>query len=182
MDHLTTEQLEAGLDHIRESPADEGRLELIVQRPAEDERVVLDTGELNVEEGLAGDNWNVRGSRRTDDGSSHPDMQLNLMNARVLALVAQSPDRMHLAGDQLIVELDLSADNLPAWTKLSIGDAVIEITDQPHSGCAKFTQRFGLEAHRFVNSELGKEMKLRGVNARVVTPGTIRRGDTISKL
>ncbi len=182
MEFLTEEQLMAGLDLVRQSPSDEGRLEMIVQRPEENERVVLEVGELNCEEGLAGDNWNRRGSSRTDDGSSHPDMQLNIMNARVLALVAQDPDRMKLAGDQLIVDLDISDDNLPAWTKLSIGDAVIEITDQPHNGCAKFTQRFGLDAHRFVNSDLGKSLKLRGVNARVVTPGTIRQGDTISKL
>ncbi len=197
MDHLTTEQLEGGLELIRQSPTEDGRLEMIVQRPTEGERVVLDIGELNTEEGLAGDSWNVRGSRRTDDGTSHPDMQINIMNSRVLALVAQRPDRMHLAGDQLVVDLDLSAINLPAWTRLAIGDAVIdmsgdyhpngegaiiEITDQPHSGCGKFTRRFGLEAHRFVNSELGKELRLRGVNARVLVPGTIRQGDVIRKI
>lgn len=181
MEHLTTADLEAALDHIRASPA-EGTLELIVQRPAVDQRVMLAEAELNREEGLAGDSWNQRGSRRTDDGSPHPDMQLNIMNARILALIAQAPERMALAGDQLIVDMDLSDANLPHWTKLAIGDAVIEITDQPHTGCAKFSQRFGVDAHRFVNSEVGKELHLRGVNARVVTPGTIRKGDAIRKL
>lgn len=180
--HLTREELEAGLDHIRQSPADGGRLELIVQRPAEDARVVLEVGELNREEGLAGDNWNQRPSGRSENGGPHPDMQLNIMNARALALVAQRPERMPLAGDQLIVDLDLSDANLPAWTRLAIGDAVIEVTDQPHTGCAKFSRRFGVEAHRFVNSEVGKDLHLRGINARVVTPGTIRAGDTIRKL
>jgi MOSC domain-containing protein len=180
--HLSQEELEAGLDHVRSSPSGEGTVEIIVQRPAEDERVVLPEGELNKEEGLAGDNWNQRGSRRTDDGGPHPDMQLNIMNSRILGLVAGSRGRMPLSGDQLIVDMDLSEANLPAWTKLAIGDAVIEVTDQPHTGCAKFTERFGVVAHRFVNSELGKEMKLRGINARVVTPGTIRQGDTIRKL
>lgn len=180
--HLSREQLEAGLDHVTASPSDHGTLELIVQRPAEDMRVVLAEGQLNVEEGLAGDNWNQRGSRRTDDGGPHPDMQLNIMNVRILEQIAGSPDRMPLAGDQLIVDLDLSEANLPAWTKLAIGDAVIEVTDQPHAGCAKFSQRFGVEAHRFVNSPLGKELHLRGINARVVTPGTIRHGDTIRKI
>ncbi|GJM39224.1 MAG: hypothetical protein DHS20C19_25910 [Acidimicrobiales bacterium] len=181
MEHLTTADMEAALDHIRASPA-EGTVELIVQRPAVDERVVLETAELNCEEGLAGDTWNQRGSKRTDDGSSHPDMQLNIMNARILSLIAQSPERMPLAGDQLIVDMDLSDANLPHWTKLAIGDAVIEVTDQPHNGCAKFSQRFGVEAHRFVNSEIGKELHLRGINARVVTPGAIRQGDQIRKL
>ncbi len=153
-----------------------------MQRPAVDERVVLDEGELNEDEGLAGDTWNVRGSRRTDDGSAHPDMQLNIINARLLRLIAQDPALMPLAGDQLVVDLDLSEANVPPWTKLAVGDAVIEVTDQPHTGCAKFSQRFGVEAHRFVNSELGKELHLRGINARVVEAGTIRRGDTIRKL
>ena len=182
MEHLTTEQLEAGLDEVRASPADNGTLALIVQRPENEVRVVLETAELNPLEGLAGDNWNQRPSSRTEDGGPHRDMQLNIMNARILAQVAQSPQRWALAGDQLIVDFDLSEANLPAWTKLAIGEAVIEITDQPHTGCAKFIRRFGLDAHRFVNSELGKTLHLRGVNARVVTTGTIRRGDTITKL
>ena len=182
MEHLTHDQLMETLDDVRASPADGGTLELIVQRPGEDQRVVLDEAELNFEEGLAGDSWNQRGSGRTEDGSPHPDMQLNIMNARILRHIARDPERMPLAGDQLVVDLDLSEENLPAWTRLAIGDAVIEITDQPHNGCAKFTQRFGREAHRFVNSDLGKQLKLRGVNARVVTPGTIRSGDVIKKI
>jgi hypothetical protein len=179
--HLDRDQLAATLDHVRSSPA-EGTLEMIVQRPGVDERVVLDEARLDVDEGLAGDTWNVRGSRRTDDGSSHPDMQLNIMNSRMLAAIARTPDRMALAGDQLIVDMDLSDANLPHWTKLAIGDAVIQVTDQPHNGCAKFSKRFGTEAHRFVNSEVGKELHLRGINARVITAGTIRRGDQIRKL
>ncbi|MEM7139907.1 MAG: MOSC domain-containing protein [Actinomycetota bacterium] len=181
MEHRTTDELDAALDHIRASPA-EGTLELIVQRPQVNERVVLDAAELNADEGLAGDSWNQRGSKRTDDGGPHPDMQLNIMNSRILELIAGSPDRMPLAGDQLIVDMDLSDANLPFWTKLAIGDAVIEVTDQPHTGCAKFGERFGMDAARFVNSEVGKELHLRGINARVVTPGTIRQGDQIRKL
>ncbi|MEQ8839454.1 MAG: hypothetical protein RIB98_00600 [Acidimicrobiales bacterium] len=179
--HLDRGQLEATLDHVRASPA-EGTLELIVQRPAVDERIELAEAELNTDEGLAGDTWNQRGSKRTEDGSPHPDMQLNIMNARILAAIAQSPDRMALAGDQLIVDMDLSEANLPAGTELAIGEAVIQVTDQPHTGCAKFSRRFGVEAHRFVNSETGKQLRLRGINARVVTPGTIRQGDQIRKL
>lgn len=179
--HLDREQLEATLDHVRASPS-EGTLELIVQRPAVDERVVLPEARLTTEEGLEGDTWNQRGSKRTDDGGPHHDRQLNIMNSRILAAIAQSPDRMPLAGDQLIVDMDLSEVNLPPWTKLAIGDAVIEVTDQPHNGCAKFSQRFGVEAHRFVNSEIGKELHLRGINARVLTAGAIRQGDAIRKI
>ena len=181
-DHLVEADLVAALDEVRRSPSDHGTLELIVRRPEVDQREVCGVGELSTEVGLVGDSWNQRSSRRTDDGGPHPDMQLNVMNARFLRQIAGSEERMALAGDQLIVDLDLSDANLPPWTKLSIGDAVIEVTDQPHQGCAKFTQRFGLDAHRFVNSELGVELHLRGINARVVTPGTIRVGDTITKL
>ena len=123
----------------------------------------------------------MRGSSRTDDGSSHPDMQLNIMNARVVALVAQDKSRWPLAGDQLFIDLDLSDANLPPGTRLAIGSAVIEITAQPHTGCGKFVERFGLDAMEFVNSPVGKELHLRGVNAKVVRPGVIRVGDVATK-
>ena len=182
MEHLDRAALEAGVDHIRQAPSDAGTLELIVARPASGERTVLDEAELSTEVGLVGDSWQTRGSRMTEDGSSHPDMQLNVMNVRSTALVAQTPERWPLAGDQLYVDFDISGANLPAGTQLQIGTAVIEITPEPHTGCAKFTERFGLEAMRFVNSPVGRELNLRGICAKVVTPGTIRRGDTISKV
>ena len=165
-----------------QSPKDNGVLEMVLRRPAEDEREVLDEAELSLEEGVVGDNWNQRPSSRTDDGGPHPDMQLNVMNARAVALVAGDRDRWSLAGDQLYVDLDISEANVPPGTQLAIGTAVIEVTDQPHTGCAKFTQRFGLEAHRFVNSRDRADLHLRGINAKVVTPGTIRPGDDVTKV
>ena len=135
MEHLTTVALEKGIEHVRRSPADHGRVELIVRRPAVDDRQVLEEATLDRANGLVGDTWRARGSSRTADGSSHPDMQLNLMNARTAALVAGQPDRWQLAGDQLYVDLDLSEANLPAGTRLQIGSAVIEVTAMPHTGC-----------------------------------------------
>jgi hypothetical protein len=181
MEHRTTDELEAALPHIEAAPADAGTLDLIVRRPAVDERQVLAEGELDLGEGLVGDTWKDRGSSRTEDGSSHPDMQLNVMSSRVADLIAGSRDRWALAGDQLYVDLDISEANLPPGTRLRLGDeAVIEVTDQPHLGCAKFTRRFGLDAHRWVNSPEGKKLHLRGINAKVVVPGAIRAGDPIS--
>ena len=152
MQHLTLVELEAGLDRIRQSPKEEGGLAMIVRRPAVGEREVMDEGKLDLLEGLIGDTWRMRGSSRTGDGSSHPDMQLNIMNSRVIALLAQEKERWPLAGDQLYMDLDLSVDNVPAGTRLLVGAAVIEVTAQPHAGCNKFTARFGLDALKFVNS------------------------------
>jgi hypothetical protein len=180
--HLTTEELEAGLDHILKSPADDGVLQLIVRRPAMEVREVLEEAQLDLVEGLVGDNWKMRPSSRTPDGSAHPEMQLNIMNARVAALVAQEKERWQLAGDQLYLDLDLSAKNLPPGTRLAIGSAVIEVTPQPHTGCKKFVSRFGVDAMKFVNSAIGKELRLRGINAKVIQPGVIRIGEAARKL
>jgi hypothetical protein len=180
--HLTREELEAGVEEIRRAPKNEGVLQMIVRRPKVGEREVLADGELSIDEGLVGDTWTIRSSTRTPDGSRHPDMQLNIMSARAVALVARERSRWPLAGDQLFVDLDLTDENLPPWTRLQIGSAIVEVTDQPHTGCAKFVSRFGVEAMKFVNSPLGRSLNLRGINARVVQPGTIRVGDAVKKL
>jgi MOSC domain-containing protein YiiM len=180
--HAELTALNAGVTDIRRAPKDGGTIELIVRRPAEEQRELLDEAELDAVEGLVGDNWNTRGSRATHNGSAHPDLQLTLMNARVTALVARTRERWALAGDQLYVDLDLSEANLPAGTRLQIGSAVIEITAMPHTGCGKFARRFGVEALKFVNSGVGRELSLRGRNARIVRGGTIRTGDTVRKL
>jgi hypothetical protein len=176
------EELEAGLDDIRRSPKDEGALELIVRRPSVGERESLAEGELDVAQGLVGDTWSTRGSRRSKDGLAHPEMQINIMNARVIALVAQARERWHLAGDQLFVDLDLSVENLPPGTRLAVGSAVLEVTPEPHTGCEKFVSRFGVDAMKFVNSPLGRQLNLRGINAKVVQPGVIRVRDVAKKI
>jgi hypothetical protein len=182
MNHLAMDELQAGLERIRQSPRDAGVLKLIVRRPKTGTREILQEGQLDLIDGLVGDNWRTRGSFLTADGAAHPDMQLNVMNSRVIDLVAQQPDRWSLAGDQLFVDLDLSEKNLPAGTQLALGSAIIEVTKQPHTGCAKFVERFGVDAVKFVNSDEGKQLHLRGINARVVLPGAIRVGDTIKKV
>ena len=129
-----------------------------------------------------GDCWSTRGSSSTPDGAANPDMQINIMSARVVALVAQHKDRWPLAGDQLYLDLDLSEDNLPPGTLLALGTAVLEVTPPPHTGCRKFVARFGVEAMKFVNSPLGRQLNLRGINARVVQSGTIRLGDLATRI
>jgi hypothetical protein len=180
--HLTMEELEAALDHLRGAPKDEGVVKLIVRRPQVDEREVIDVAELDPVGGLIGDSWIRRGSRRTLDGSPHPDMQINIMNARVTALVAQELERWPLAGDQLYIDMDLSKENLPAGSRIAIGSAVLEVSPLPHTGCHKFVARFGLQAMQFVNSTVGKELCLRGINAKVVQGGVVKLGNKAKKL
>jgi hypothetical protein len=175
--HLTTEELEARLDEIRGAPPDAGRVELIVRRPAEGERELLGAAELDPALGLAGDRWSRREGR-----APNPATQLTIMNARATAAVATERERWALAGDQLYLDLDLSEANLPPGTHLALGSAVIRISEEPHTGCKKFVARFGMDAMLFVNSPVGRSLRLRGVNASVVTPGTVRVGDVATKL
>ncbi len=182
--HRTAEELTAFLPTLDAAPQDEGTVRLVVRRPAVGQREVLEHGELDPAVGLVGDSWDARGSRRTPDGSAHPDMQLNVMNHRLVEFVAQDPEREALAGDQLFLDLDLSHANLPEWSLLTFGEpgdggAVIEVTDQPHNGCAKFIARFGRDAMTFVNGPEGKPRRLRGLCARVVRPGAVRPGDRV---
>jgi MOSC domain-containing protein YiiM len=181
VEHLDLAALEAGVDEIRRSPREEGRVELIVRRPAQGERERLAEATLDTADGLVGDNWKTRGSSRRPDGSPNPKAQLTIKNARMAALVAQAPERWELAGDQLYVDFDLSTENIPPGTRLEIGSAVVEVTDEPHTGCRKYHDRFGNDALRLVSSETGRALNLRGINTRVVVAGVVRTGDRVSK-
>lgn len=179
--HLTIAELDSAFAVVSESPTDRGTLEMVVCRPDVDRRSVLDRGELIVGEGLAGDNYLARGSSTTPDGSAHPEAQLNVMNSRVVDLIADGDrSRWQLAGDQLLVDFDLSEANAPAGTRLAVGTAIIEVSQKPHTGCAKFARRFGQDAARWVNQS--RTDRRRGINATVVQGGTIRPGDTVTKL
>ena len=182
LEQLSLEELELGLENIRLSPRDLGTLEMIVRRPAVDKREMFREGHLDPIQGLEGDGWKVRGSSATPDGAAHPDAQLTVVNSRAIALIAQEKARWQLAGDQLFIEMDLSTGNLPAGTRIALGSAVIEITAKPHTGCKKFAERFGPNATKFVNSDAGKELHLRGVNAKVVQAGVVRVGDLARKI
>jgi MOSC domain-containing protein YiiM len=178
--YATPAELEAGLDHLRAAPRGEGVVEMIVRRPGVDERELVDEAELDLVEGLVGDSWRARG--RSGGRPANEKAQITVMNARSTALVAGDRERWPLAGDQLYVDFDLSGEHIPPGTRLAVGTAVIEVTDDPHTGCKKFSARFGLEALLFVNSPEGKTLNLRGINTRVVEAGTVRVGDAIRRL
>lgn len=180
--HRTTDELASALDAIRAAPRERGLIELITRRPAPGDREILDEATLDPQLGLVGDGWPVRPSSRTKDRSPHPEMQLTIMSVRVIAAIAGERDAWPLAGDQLFADFDLGSENVPPGTRLAIGGALVEVTEQPHTGCAKFLARFGSEAARWINTPLGRALNLRGVNARVLTGGVVRRGDAIAKL
>ena len=180
--HPSAEELGRRLAAAGASPRDGGRLVAIFARPASGERLPLAEGVLDPVAGLEGDDWRARGSRRTADGRAHPEMQLTLMDVRILAAIAGHPSRFALAGDQLIVDLELGAEQLPPGTELVIGAAVIAITAFPHTGCAKFAERYGAPALALVSTAEGRRRNLRGVNARIVRRGTVRVGDPIRRI
>jgi MOSC domain-containing protein YiiM len=175
MSHRTLAELEPHLDHLAASPKDAGELELLVCRPSRHTRRVLDEGVLDTEVGLVGDSWSTRSEEKR-----RPDKQVTLMNARMAALLSPDPERQAHCGDQLYVDLDLSVENLPTGTRIEVGDAVVEVSSAPHLGCAIFVRHFGDEATRFVNSRDGRRLRLRGINARVVTGGAVRPGDKVT--
>jgi hypothetical protein len=180
MQHATAANLEDALSTIGAAPADNGTIELIVRRPGVGRRELLGHAELDLELGLVGDTWSTRGSSSTPDGRANPDAQVTMINTRLIGLLAASPEQWALAGDQLYVDLDLSVENLPPSSRLAFGEAVIEVSAKPHTGCAKFRDRFGVDAVRFVNAH--PELRLRGANTRVVVAGAFRCGDVIHKV
>ncbi len=181
--HVSRDLLDAAVESIRQSPAVEGRIELIVRRPAIGDREVVDQAMLTVADGLLGDNWRDRWSGAEKELQRHKDMQINLMNSRAIDVIAGGDQSLWpLAGDQLFVDFDLSIANLPAGTKIRVGEAILQVTAEPHLGCSKFKQRFGKDAVMFVNSEEAKLLNLRGINARVISPGLVTHGGVISKL
>jgi MOSC domain-containing protein YiiM len=181
MPHRTLDELEPHLEHLRAAPADQGQVVLVVCRPSTGRRRLLAEGRIDLELGLVGDDWSTRPTR-APGRRPDPDKQVTVMNARMVALLDESPHRQALAGDQLYVDLDLSVDNLPPGARIAVGEAVLEVTDKAHLGCAKFVRYFGEEAMRFVNGRVGRRLRLRGLNARVVTPGAVRPGDPVTVL
>lgn len=184
MAHRTSQELADHLDHLRTAPRSEGTLALVVRRPAVGEREILDAGELDVEKGLVGDNWLDRATSYAIEEGRHLEAQLNVMSWRMVSFLAPSVEERALAGDQLFLDLDLSVANLPVGSRLALGDpadggAIIEVNLKPHNGCKKFVARFGQKAMEFVNSPVGKELRLRGFNAKVVQNGTVRPGDVV---
>jgi hypothetical protein len=182
--YRTSDQLAAGLDALLEAPRDVGRVHLVARRPLPGERELLDEGHLDTVGGLAGDSWLSRATSRAIAAGRHLDAQINVMSARMVGLLADDPHEQAYAGDQLFLDLDISVANLPTGSRLAFGEpgaggGVIEVSAKPHNGCAKFTARFGPEAMLFVNSATGKELRLRGFNARVVETGTVRPGDVV---
>ncbi len=176
-----TRDFDQHLDFVLASPHDGGALELIVARPSPGEREILQEGILDVSRGLVGDGWLARGSSSTVDHAANPAAQLTLMSTRVLTAIEPDRSRWPLAGDQLYLDLDLSAENLPPGTRLTVGPVVLEVTDLPHTGCTQFRARFGADALRWISTPTGRANRMRGMYVRIVSGGPVRVGDIIRK-
>ena len=180
--HRDSKTLNDQMSQIMAAPKDGGVVDLIVARPESDERQILETAELDVDDGLIGDNWKARGNRHTPDGRANKETQLTLMNSRVANAITDTKSEWALAGDQIYIDMDLSVQNLPAGTHLRVGTATIRISEQPHTGCKKFVERFGADALRFVNTGPGAEARFRGLNAQIIESGTVRHGDKVIRI
>ena len=180
--HLSRSELNRGMPKILASPKESGILRAIVIRPDTDQRKSLDVCQLSPELGVHGDNWAKGCWLSLPDGSPHPDVQVAIMNARVISLIAQDRERWQLAGDNLYIDMDLSGENLPCGQRINIGTACLEITANAHNGCRKFAQRFGKDAVEFVNSTEGKRLHLRGIYAKIVEAGVVHVGDAVEKV
>lgn len=172
--HLSMEQIEKAWAGLPAPPRDSGRLALIVARPADGVRDELASARVTPGSGVPGDRW----QRATPDV---PRMQLAVMRRDIAELLANGQPISH-AGDNLFVDFDLSSESLPTGSKLRVGDAVFEVTPEPHDGCHKFQARFGAAALRFISARDKRDDHLRGVYWMVIQAGTIRVGDTIERL
>ena len=171
---LSYDELEAGWAQLSPSPSDDGSVDMIVRRPARDQREELSSAAFTAEAGLAGDDWLRR--------SGNPQAQITLMNSRLIQLLTGDKTRWAEAGDQLFVDLDISKANLPPGARLQIGEVVMEISPLPHEGCTKFARRFGGPARKWIMSDEGVLERRRGVYATVIEDGAIKQGDRIQKL
>jgi MOSC domain len=177
--HRTRESLDTRLPDLRELGTEQGTLQLIVVRPSEGERDTPDTAELTIEDGLVGDRWEPWVDA---DGRARRDNQLTIASTHLLGLIAE-PERWPLSGDNLLVDMGLDMASLPTGSRLAIGDTVVvEISEVPHTGCAKFSARFGSDALKFINSPEGRELRLRGLNAQVIVPGRVSTGDAVRRV
>jgi len=176
MAHRTTAELDAGLPEILAAPRDAGTVAMIVRRPCERQREILETASLDPAVGMVGDRWSIPTPTKTP----HPGKQITVMSARVIALIAGTD--WAPAGDQFFVDLDLTEANLPIAARFTIGDAILEVTTDPHTGCKKFAERFGVDALAWTKNPATAHLRLRGLHARVITPGTVRRLDTVRPL
>jgi MOSC domain-containing protein YiiM len=155
-------------------PRDEGRVSLVVARVDGGRRETPARVRVAPELGVPGDAWARRPDRK-------PEGQLAVMQRDVAELIANGQP-LTLFGDNLFLELDLCAENLPVGSRLRAGGATLEVTPKPHDGCRKFGARFGPDALRFVSKPELRHRNLRGIYLRVVEGGELGVGDPVQVL
>ena len=177
------EQLMAKLPGFLDAaPKDNGTLDLIVMRPEHDARVLPQSFEVTAEFGVNGDHWKRGTGYALEDGTGDPDTQICMMMSGCIEAIAGPKENWAPAGDNFFLDMDLTPANMPPGTRFAIGTAEFAVTEAPHNGCQKFIDRYGRDAVLFVNTGKGKELRLRGIYARVIKDGEVSVGDTVRKL
>ncbi len=182
MKYAAQSDIDRRMDWVLNAPRDKGRVKLIVVRPQTNQRTMLEQVLFSREAGVTGDNWQQHCWKKCDDGKADPSVQVAIMNARMIEVLAGHKNNWPLAGDQLFVDFDLGINNLSPGDQLQVGGAVLEITAEPHRGCGKFKKRFGETALQYVNSAQGDAHRLRGIYATIISNGDVSIGDTICKI
>jgi MOSC domain-containing protein YiiM len=147
---------------------------LIVRRRPDGVRETPARVQLSPEQGVPGDRW----SRRSPE---KPDAQLTVMRRDVAEVLANGQP-LTVFGDNLFVDLDISAGNLPLGTRLRVGGAVAAVSPKPHDGCQKFRTRFGGDALRCVQARETRSQNRRGIYWTVVEAGEVAVGDPVEVL
>ena len=189
MSAVSQDSLKKGLDkpinYNQSSPRDNGVVKLLVIRPETHVRTLPNAVVVSVEQGVVGDKWEAECTIKLENGKSNPDLQIAIINTKVIKEIAQSDfdmDRLALAGDNIYADLNLCEENMPVGQQIQIGNTLLEVTPFPHFGCKKFSERYSVEDLKVVNSTAGKPQHLRGIYVKVIKNGSISIGESIKKI
>jgi hypothetical protein len=179
---VTAKELAAALPAILAAPRDAGVTRLLCSRPKPNHRTFPQTLTFTRASGVAGDFESSRPWLTLPDGSPDPRNQVSIMSWQVLDLVWRDRDRVAHPGDNIAVDMNLTAHNLPVGTLLAAGTAILRVSDEPNDGCVKWKVRSGRAAYDWSTRDDHLPLRLRGVYCSVEQDGEMHLGDTLRRL